>query len=187
MRGGSGDRGQGVRGEGGRGGDRPQPPSEEELIKKYDKDGDGKLNEEEREAARKAMEEDRARQGGGERPQRSTRGFSSMRAMFSLGRLTLPHMTMEKLKGTVADIQRTEEEGKVVYTVALTKDGAESLSSGAARFGRRWTPRSGRPSRRCPSRHPSSHEMLGCWAPPGSRPGSRARSMSGSGIARRWR
>ena len=35
----------------------------------------------------------------------------------------------------VADIQRAEEEGKVTYTVGLTKEGAEALSP-AARFGR---------------------------------------------------
>ncbi len=49
-------------------GERPGPPSREEMLKKFDKDGDGKLSEEEREAAREAMR--RHREGGGDRPRR---------------------------------------------------------------------------------------------------------------------
>jgi len=45
-------------------------PIREAIIKKFDKDGDGKLNEEERAAARKAMEARRANRPARERPQR---------------------------------------------------------------------------------------------------------------------
>ena len=79
---GEGDRGGEGRGEGDRGGDRPQPPSEEEMIKRFDKDGDGELNDAEMEEARKVMQEERARRDG-ERTQRRPGGFSGMRAMHS--------------------------------------------------------------------------------------------------------
>jgi hypothetical protein len=134
MRSAFGGRGGFGRGEGGRGGDRPPPPSEEEMIERFDKDGDGELNDEEMAEARKVMDEERARRDS-ERSQQRPGGLSSMRAIFSLGRFTLPHLTMENLKGKVADIQRVEQEGAVTYTVTLTKEGAETLS-GASRFGR---------------------------------------------------
>ena len=43
-------------------------PNREELRKRFDKDGDGKLSDEEREAARESMK--KHREGGGDRPRR---------------------------------------------------------------------------------------------------------------------
>jgi hypothetical protein len=59
-----------------------------------------------------------------------------MRALFLVGRFALPHQTLEKVCDKVKDIQCVEEEGKSVFTCALTKEGAEALV-GWSRFGRR--------------------------------------------------
>ncbi len=45
-------------------------PIREAIVREFDKDGDGKLNEEERAAARKAMEARRANRPDRQRPQR---------------------------------------------------------------------------------------------------------------------
>lgn len=135
MRGGSGRRGgeDRQRGEGG-----GQRMTREEMIEKYDTDGDGELNEEEMKTAREAMGSEAGRRGG-ERGQ--TGDFSAMRHLYSMSRITLPHEAMKKIDGKVVEIkcEAAEEESgvKKVYSGVLTSEGAEALASSGFRFGRR--------------------------------------------------
>ena len=111
----------------------PRPQSEEEILKNYDKDGDGKLNEEEQAEADKAREEERPRRTEGDR----RGGFSGMREIFMLTRLDSPHSTIEKILDKVTDLKREAGEEKNVYSGTLTKEGAQALMGGMMRFGRR--------------------------------------------------
>jgi hypothetical protein len=78
---------------------------------------------------------------GGDRGERGQRGdraggdFSSMRTVFTMSRVTLPHEIIKQFEGKVKDIQCEKKDGKVIYKGVLTKEGAEALGGGA-RFGR---------------------------------------------------
>lgn len=109
----------------------------------------------ERAEGREGVEEGRGREerGQGRRGEREgSEGerragpSGSMRALFTLGRMSLPHEIMKKVDGKVKDIQRKEEGGKITYTGTLTEEGAEAVSGGA-RFGRtRGESREGAPA-----------------------------------------
>jgi hypothetical protein len=76
---------------------------------------------------------------GGEEGERGERGgadqFANMRAVMSLGRVTLPHETIKKVFEKVKDIKCEEKDKKVVFNCTLTKEGADALST-SSRFGR---------------------------------------------------
>lgn len=132
-----GDRGEG-RGEG-RGESRRSRPSEQDMIERFDTDGDGVLSDEERATARETLEKERAEAGEGDRAQRDQgrNRFGGMRALMTLNRSTLPHETVKKLIGQVTDITKSEAEEKVLFKGTLTKEGAKALASQGSTFGRR--------------------------------------------------
>jgi len=135
------DRGEGReegRGEG-RGEPRGGRPSEQDMIERFDTDGDGVLSDEERAAARETLDKERAEAGEGERAQRdrSRSRFGGMRTLMTLSRVSLPHETVKKLVGQVTEITKTTAEEKVVLKGKLTAEGAKALGSRTSPFGRR--------------------------------------------------
>ncbi len=138
------------RGEGeGQGTRRGGGPSEQDMIERFDTDGDGVLSDEERAAAREAIEKERAAErakrsesgavegGEGARNERGRGRSGGMRALMGLNRVDLPHETVKKIAGQLTDIARTEAEGKVSYKGTLTAEGARALVAGGMTFGSR--------------------------------------------------
>jgi len=121
--------------------------NEEEMLKRFDKDKDGKLSEAEKAEAEVTLKKEKAeaegeergrRDGerrGGERGQRGgdrasgVRTSSGVRTAMGLSRTTAPHETLQNLVGKVKEIVREENEGKLIFKGVLTKEGVEALSS----------------------------------------------------------
>ncbi len=129
--------------DGGRGESRGGRPSEQDMIERFDADGDGALSDEERATARETLQKERAESGEGDRAQRDQRDqgrsrFGGMRALMELSRSTLPHETVQKLIGQVTDItNKSEVEDNVYFKGTLTAEGAKTLGSRISPFGRR--------------------------------------------------
>jgi len=73
--------------------------------------------------------------GAGERPEGGgdRGGFSSRRALFTAMAASPPHQMLKDLEGKVEGVEKKEQDGKLVFTGKLTKEGAEGLG-GASRF-----------------------------------------------------